>query len=125
MDATHGGERAAVRRVLPAILPENYRLATWPALQMSRMAHGTMITSQITAPPHANGSAIPPTTMTAKGTSTANVAASRPTGPNVVGVFPQRVRRGAGGGRALAAGGVQARPGTAGAAAVRVAGAKH
>src|SRR4051812_18533676 len=91
---------AVVRRVLPAILPENYADATRPAFQTSRRPHGMITAPQTAAPPQTNGSARPPTTMTTSGTSRPSVAISRPTGPNVVSVFAHRVVRIARSGRA-------------------------
>src|SRR3954451_20344447 len=53
-----------------------------------------MITApQTAAPPQTNGSARPPTSITASGTSRATVASRRPTGPKVVSVFAQWVVR--------------------------------
>src|SRR3954447_22201410 len=93
MDRCTSERGAVVRRVLPAILPENYADATRPAFQTSRRPHGMITAPQTAAPPQTNGSARPPTTMTTSGTSSPSVASRRPTGPNVVSVLAHRVLR--------------------------------
>src|SRR4051794_10959696 len=93
MDRCTSERGAVVRRVLPAILPENYADASRPAFQTSRSPHGMITAPQTAAPPQTKGSARPPTIITASGTSSATVAIRRPAGPNVVSVFAHRVVR--------------------------------